>query len=123
MLPVPRRIDAKVFTSQITIAPENSTTAYPVASARTAPLPPSSANNRRPSSSIMTVKNSPPRTPIVAACHASALARSTLPAPSARLIADETLPPIAPADVVCISIVNGKASAMAASGTMPSRPM
>ena len=26
-------------------------------------------------------------------------------------------------DVVCISIVNGKASAMAASGTMPSRPI
>ena len=65
----------------------------------------------------------PPITPMVAACQASIAARAWSPAPSARLIADETLPPMAPADVICISMLNGNASAIAARGTMPSRPI
>ena len=39
------------------------------------------------------------------ACRASASARARSPAPSARLIAEETPPPIAPADSICISMI------------------
>ena len=60
---------------------------------------------------------------MMAACSASVAARSRLPAPSARLIADETPPPIAPADIICVSITKGNTSAMPASGSVPSRPI
>ena len=60
---------------------------------------------------------------MMAACSASVAARSRSPAPSARLIAEETPPPIAPADIICVSIANGNTSAIAASGTVPSRPI
>jgi len=56
------------------------------------------------------------------ACQASACAPSTSPAPSARLIADEMAPPIAPPDKVCISIANGNTTAIAASASRPSAP-
>ena len=41
---------------------------------------------------------------------------------SARLIADEMAPPIAPPDNVCISIANGNTTAIAASASRPSAP-
>ena len=50
-----------------------------------------------------------------AACRASAAARASSPEPSARLIAEDTPPPIAPADSICISMTIGKTRAMAAS--------
>ena len=50
-------------------------------------------------------------------------ARSRSPAPSARLIAEETPPPIAPADIICVNMVKGNTSAIPASGSMPSRPI
>ena len=57
------------------------------------------------------------------ACSASVAARSRFPAPTARLMADETPPPIAPADIICVSITKGNTSAMPASGSTPSRPI
>ena len=60
--------------------------------------------------------------PIVVACIASTFARAGSEAPSARLTADDTPPPIAPADIIPVSIANGKTSAIAASGVVPSRP-
>ena len=60
---------------------------------------------------------------MIAACSASVAARSRFPAPSARLMADETPPPIAPADIICVSMTNGNTSAIPASGSVPSRPI
>jgi phosphate/sulfate permease len=40
-----------------------------------------------------------------------------LPAPSARLTDDETPPPIAPDDIICVSMAKGNTTAMAASGS------
>ena len=42
MSPVPRTTEASVFTSQIAIAPENSTCEYCIACSSTPPRPPSS---------------------------------------------------------------------------------
>ena len=57
------------------------------------------------------------------ACVASVEARSWSPAPSARAIADATPPPIAPPDMVMVSITKGNTSAIAASDSTPSRPI
>ena len=57
------------------------------------------------------------------ACSASERARGSLPAPSARAIADETPPPMAPDDIICVSMIIGNTSAMAASASVPIRPM
>jgi hypothetical protein len=51
------------------------------------------------------------------------LARGRSPAPSARLTAEETPPPMAPADIIWVSIANGNTSAIAASGSVPRMPM
>ena len=50
-------------------------------------------------------------------------ARASSPEPSARLIADDTPPPIAPEDIICVNMMVGKTSAMAASASLPSHPM
>jgi hypothetical protein len=42
--------------------------------------------------------------------------------PSARAMADELPPPMAPADIICISITAGSASATPASASVPSLP-
>ena len=42
---------------------------------------------------------------------------------SCRAIADATPPPIAPPDIVMVSITQGNTSAMAASDSTPSRPI
>ena len=66
---------------------------------------------------------SPKQMPISKACAASAEARSTSPAPSARAIADATPPPIAPPDMVMVRMTKGNTSAIAASDSTPSRPI
>jgi hypothetical protein len=60
--------------------------------------------------------------PIASACTARALARWVSPAPSARLTAEDTPPPMAPAESICISMVRGNTSAMAASCVVPRMP-
>jgi len=54
------------------------------------------------------VKVSPNASAMTNACSASALASSRRPAPSARAIAEEMPPPMAPADIICINIKIGK---------------
>ncbi len=76
-----------------------------------------------PNTSMSSMKDGPKQTPISRACKASVEARSTSPAPIARAMADETPPPIAPPDIVIIRITNGNTSAMAASNSVPSRPI
>ncbi len=65
----------------------------------------------------------PKQRPISSACVASVEARSLSPAPSARAIADATPPPIAPPDIVMVSITQGNTSAIAASDSTPRRPI
>lgn len=43
-------------------------------------------------------------------------------APRARLTADDTPPPMAPADIIWVSMANGNTRAIAASGTVPRMP-
>ena len=76
----------------------------------------------RPKATNSTEKTRPATAPIVSACSASAAARASSPAPSARLIAEDTPPPMAPADSICISMTMGKTRAMAASWVVPSMP-
>jgi hypothetical protein len=42
--------------------------------------------------------------------------------PSARLMAEDTPPPMAPLLIICVSMAKGNTRAMAASGTVPSWP-
>ncbi len=49
--------------------------------------------------------------------------RRAAPPPRARAIDDATLPPMPPKAMFCISIWKEKTSAMAASASVPSRPM
>jgi hypothetical protein len=72
---------------------------------------------------MISMKVSPKPAPIRSACAASAEARSLSPAPSARAIADDTPPPMAPPDIVMVRITNGNTSAIAASDSVPSRPI
>ena len=67
-----------------------------------------------------TEKHAPSATLMMSACSTSASASSRRPAPSARAIADEMPPPIAPADIICISMKPGNTSAMPASASVPS---
>ena len=64
----------------------------------------------------------PAAAPMTVACSASASARASSPAPSARLMAEETPPPMAPADSICISMTMGNTRAMAASCVVPRMP-
>ena len=75
-----------------------------------------------PNATKIALKARPAAAPMTTACRASASARAKSPAPSARLIAEETPPPIAPADSICISMISGKTSVMAASGVVPRMP-
>ena len=69
------------------------------------------------------MKNRPKHSPISSAWIANVAARAWSPAPSDRAIAEETPPPIAPPDIVIIRITNGNTSAIAASDSVPSRPI
>jgi hypothetical protein len=60
---------------------------------------------------------------MIRACTTSALASALRLAPTARAIADEMPPPIAPADIICMSISAGNTSATPASASVPSRPI
>jgi len=86
------------------------------------PLPPIPAYSRGPPVSAPSVKRSPKITAIASACSDNALASARRPAPRARAIADEMPPPIAPADIICISIITGKTRATPASAAVPSLP-
>ena len=66
------------------------------------------------------MKTSPKATAMASAWSTSASASARRPAPSARAIADEMPPPMAPADIICISISTGKTSATPASASVPS---
>src|SRR2546422_4710843 len=68
------------------------------------------------------MNRSPKPTAMASAWAASALASRRRPAPSARAIADEIPPPMAPADIICISMSTGKTSATPASASVPSLP-
>ena len=63
----------------------------------------------------------PSATLMISACSTSASASSRRPAPSARAIAEEMPPPIAPADSICIIMKPGNTSAMPASASVPRR--
>jgi hypothetical protein len=56
------------------------------------------------------------------ACATSLRAPAGSPAPSARAMAEDTPPPIAPAEVICSSMISGNTSARPASGAVPRRP-
>ena len=60
--------------------------------------------------------------PIHIACTASASARAASPAPKARLTADDTPPPMAPADSMPWNMTIGNTSAIAASEATPKLP-
>ena len=77
---------------------------------------------RGPKPSTSSEVSAPAPRPIHIACTASALARSGAPAPSARLTADDTPPPIAPPDSIICSITIGNTSAMPASDGTPKLP-
>src|SRR5438128_405173 len=57
---------------------------------------------------------------MASACIASASASLRRPAPSARAIAAEIPPPMAPADIICISMSTGKTSVTPARASVPS---
>ena len=59
---------------------------------------------------------------MTSACTTRRRARRASPAPSAREMAEDTPPPIAPAEVICSSITSGNTSARPASGAVPRRP-
>src|SRR6266508_2842972 len=69
---------------------------------------------------MSTENEAPSATMMTSACSTNASASSRRPPPSARAIADEMPPPIAPAEIICISITPGNASAMPASASVPS---
>ena len=122
MLPEPRITDDKVLTIQMKIEPRNATLAYATACVSASPWPPRAANKAGPKTSISSMNSAPMATPIHSACTASALARAGSPAPSARLTADETPPPMAPADIIICSMTSGNTSAMPASEATPKLP-
>src|SRR5438552_2408635 len=66
------------------------------------------------------MKRRPKPTAMTSAWTTSAWASSRRPAPSRRATADEIPPPMAPADIICISISTGKTSATPASASVPS---
>ena len=72
---------------------------------------------------MVTVKNAAKQVAMTSACRMVASASSRRPEPSARAIADDTPPPIAPADIICISMTPGNTCATPASASVPSLPM
>jgi hypothetical protein len=66
------------------------------------------------------MKPSPKATEMASAWSTSASASARRPAPRARAIADEMPPPMAPADIICMSITMGKTSATPARASVPS---
>src|SRR5262245_29424471 len=71
---------------------------------------------------MRTVKAAPMPVAMTSACTTRRLAAGRSPEPSARAMAEDTPPPIAPAEVICSSMMSGNTSARPASGAVPSRP-
>src|SRR5438552_11727170 len=69
------------------------------------------------------MKRSPKPMATASAWRTSASASARRPPPSARAIADEIPPPIAPADIICISISTGNTRVTPASASVPSFAM
>jgi len=76
----------------------------------------------RPKGTATSVKSAPIAAAMMSACTTSRRAAAALPDPSARAMAEETPPPIAPAEVICSSMTSGNTSASPASGVVPRRP-
>src|SRR5712691_1637865 len=68
------------------------------------------------------MNSSPKPRAMASACTTSASASARRPAPSARAIAAEIPPPMAPADIICINMNAGKTRATPASASVPSLP-
>ena len=69
------------------------------------------------------MKAMPKPSAITSACSARASASARRPPPSARAMEEAMPPPMAPADIICMSITSGKTSATPASASVPSLPM
>lgn len=80
------------------------------------------AYRRGPPSSKAALNTTLKPSAITNACSTSASASRRRPAPSARAMEDAMPPPMAPAEVICISITTGKTSAMEARASAPSLP-
>ncbi len=122
MLPVPRITADSALKTQMTTAPANTQPEYTSAASSDAPVPPMRAYSARPKTSSTTVNRAPNSTAITSAWTTSALASSLRREPSARAIAEAMPPPMAPADIICMSITAGNTSAMPASASVPSLP-
>ena len=114
MLPLPRITEDSVFTIHTKMEPKKATSQYATAWAKASPLPPSADIIASPNSTIKSMNTRPSKQPIHKAWTASTLARAASPAPKARLTADDTPPPMAPADIMVCSITNGNTNAMPA---------
>ena len=84
--------------------------------------PPRSRYKAGPKTSAASVKLAPRPSAISTACQASASASAWRWPPSALAIAEEMPPPMAPADIICISITIGNTSVTPASASVPRRP-
>src|SRR6266404_5184586 len=87
------------------------------------PLAPITPYSQRPPPRTASMKASPNARAMMTACNTNALASARREPPSARAIADEMPPPMAPADIICISIRTGKTRATPARESVPSLPM
>ena len=123
MSPVPRMQLASPLNTHNTTAPAKTTLEYCSAASSAAPPPPIARYSAGPPSSPA-AQNTPPSPALTAtACSTSPSASARRPAPSARAMADDMPPPIAPDDIICMSISPGNTSAIPASAGVPSRPM
>ena len=122
MLPVPRITAASELNIHTSTAPANTQCEYVNAASSAAPLPPIAVYRARPPSHSASVKAMPKPSAMATACHTRASASSLRPAPRARATAEAMPPPMAPAEVICISITIGNTSAMPARASVPSLP-
>ena len=123
MLPVPRITAASALNSHTSTAPANTQLEYSSAACSEPPRPPICPYSAGPPSSTAAMKASPKPRAMSTACSTSALASSRRRAPSARAMAEAMPPPMAPEDIICISITTGNTSATPASASVPSWPM
>jgi len=122
MLPVPRITAASELKSHTSTAPANTQLEYTSAPCSDAPVPPMAAYSAGPPSSSAAVNVRPKPSAMTSACVTSAFASSGLRAPRARAMDEAMPPPMAPAEVICISITTGNTSAIAARASPPSLP-
>ena len=121
-LPVPRSTLASALNIHSSTMPANNRLEYVSAASSVAPWPPISVYNARPAVSMITPKVMPSAAAMISACMTRALASAARCAPMARAMAEEIPPPIAPADIICISINAGNTRATPACASVPSFP-